>query len=302
MLSDRIATLILNPVAGKARGKQILFDVENGLQQAGYANRLHITTCRGDASDAAEKYASDSEIVACLGGDGTLNETITGLLRRGEGAPRPRLCYFPAGTTNDFAATVGIPRDVPTMLRSISEGITAEVDIGAFNQRYFTYIASFGIFTRASYAADQNTKNVLGHLAYVLEGAKEISDLGRVYHVRVSYDGGEVEGDYIFGSVSNTTSIGGIFKLPPDLVQLNDGKFELMLIRAPQTLDDIRRDLEMMRTGVFDGQQIVFAQTSFARIVSAEPLAWCNDGEFAGDLTDVTVRNLPRAVELFVKG
>ena len=301
MLSDRIATLILNPVAGKAKGKQILFDVENALQQAGYSNRLHITTCRGEATCAAEKYAADSEIIACLGGDGTLNETISGVLAAKDLAVRPKLCYIPAGTTNDFAATVGIPKDVPSILHALKENKTAEVDIGSFGSRFFTYIASFGIFTRASYSADQNTKNVLGHLAYVLEGAKEISDLGKVYHVKAEYDGGTAEGDYIFGSISNTTSIGGIFKLPPNHVVLGDGKFELMLIRAPQTLADIQRDLEMMRTGDFDGEQIIFAQTSFAHITSTEPLAWCNDGEFAGDLSDVTVKNLPRAVEIFVK-
>ncbi|MCQ2425497.1 MAG: YegS/Rv2252/BmrU family lipid kinase [Lachnospiraceae bacterium] len=301
MLSDRIATLILNPVAGKARGKQILFDVENALQQAGYSNRLHITTCRGEATLAAAKYASDSEVIACLGGDGTLNETISGVLTAENLEKKPKLCYIPAGTTNDFAATVGIPKDIPSILRSLKEDRTAEVDIGSFGNRFFTYIASFGIFTRASYSADQNTKNVLGHLAYVLEGAKEISDLGKVYHVSVEYDGGAVEGDYIFGSVSNTTSIGGIFKLPSDHVALGDGKFELMLIRAPQNLVEIQKDLDMMRTGDFDGEQIVFAQTSYARIRSTEPLAWCNDGEFAGDLTDVTVKNLHRAVEIFVK-
>ena len=291
------AVVILNPVAGKARAKQILFDLLKGLSELGYEALVYITAARGDAISAAAHYGKNCALMVCLGGDGTLNEVISGLLTLER---RPDLCYLPAGTTNDFAAAVGISKDVGAALRAIEKQQTRYIDIGKINDRFFTYVASFGIFTRASYSADQNVKNTIGHLAYILEGAKEISDLGKAYHVRAVFDSGVTEGDFIFGSLTNTTSIGGMFKLPGNRVSLDDGKFELMLIRAPQNLLDIQRILDMMTRGDFDMNQVVFVRTKQADITLDEPVPWCTDGEFAGNQKEVCIDNLHRAVHIFV--
>lgn len=290
------AVVILNPVAGKARAKYILFDLLKGLTDMGFDAIVHITSARGDAVSAAFFYGNDCSLMVCLGGDGTLNEVISGLLTLDK---RPGLCYLPAGTTNDFATTVGISKNVSDAVRAIGGNMLREIDIGKFNDRFFTYVASFGIFTKASYSADQNVKNTIGHLAYVLEGAKEISDLGKAYHVRAVYDGGETEGDFIFGSLTNTTSIGGLFKLPNSRVSLNDGLFELMLIRAPKSLIDIQKMLDMMSRGDFDMNQIVFVGTKQADIYLEEPVSWCTDGEFAGNLGEVHIRNLNNAIRIY---
>lgn len=290
------AVVILNPVAGKARARYVLFDLLKGLADMGYDALVHITSARGDAVSAASYYGGDCALMVCLGGDGTLNEVISGLLSLDK---RPRLCYLPAGTTNDFATTVGISKSVGDAVRAIGRDTLREIDIGQFNERFFTYVASFGIFTKASYSADQNIKNTIGHLAYVLEGAKEISDLGKAYHVRAVYDGGETEGDFIFGSLTNTTSIGGLFKLPGSRVSLDDGLFELMLIRAPKSLMDIQKMLDMMSRGNFDMNQIVFVGTKQADIYLDEPVSWCTDGEFAGNLREVHIRNLNKAIRIF---
>ncbi len=294
------AGVILNPVAGKKKGKAMLGDFCEGICRLEYDITLGVTTKQGDATEKAKRYSPQHEILCCIGGDGTLNEVITGLmsLPRAERAP---LCYLPTGTTNDFAAACSIPNDVMGALDCLTQGKTVNVDIGSFDERFFTYIASFGLFTRSSYATDQAVKNVIGHLAYVLEGAKELQTLGKKYHLRVKCDQGIFEDDYIFGGVANTTSLGGIFQLPRKLVTLNDGKFELLLIRYPTTADELIRTLNMIQTGSFDGEQVVLLQTEQVEFTAQSPISWCLDGEFAGDREKVKIQNRKRALTLFAK-
>jgi YegS/Rv2252/BmrU family lipid kinase len=235
-------------------------------------------------------------MLCCIGGDGTLNEVICGLMNSKENKP---LCYLPAGSTNDFASVCGIKNGLSSTLSLLRHNRVSRVDLGQFDERYFTYIASFGLFTKASYSAEQSVKNMMGHFAYVLEGAKEISDLGKKYRVTVEYDGGRMDGDFIFGGVANTTSLGGLFTISKNRVVLDDGKFEVLLIREPKTLDDMIRILNMMQSGNFDGDLVVFLQSSKVCFHSETPIAWCLDGEFAGERSDVTVVNCKRALPLY---
>lgn len=289
--------VILNPVAGKKRGKALLADLLDGLCRLSCDLSVFVTADRGDATVQAMRYGKECDMVCCIGGDGTLNETISGLMQIERRIP---LCYVPTGSTNDFAQACGIPTDLTQTIELVRRNRTVRVDLGRFDERYFTYIASFGLFTRASYSTDQTVKNVIGHLAYIFEGAKELQDLGKSYRVKITCDDAQtIEGDFLFGGIANTTSLGGIFHLPKQRVTLDDGKFELLLIRVPKTVDDLWKILNMMQTGIFDGELIVFLQAARLKVESPTPISWCLDGEFAGDRTCVTVQNEHRALQIY---
>jgi len=293
------AVIIINPVAGKARAKNNLFNIVQTLNQHDYETIVHVTSCKGDATVASEHYAGLCDLIVCCGGDGTLNEVISGILRSEK---RPPLCYYPCGTTNDFASTVGLPKFTSQkQITTIADRNTTLLDVGKFNKdMHFSYIASFGIFTKASYSTDQTMKNYLGHLAYLLEGTKELPDIFKSYRIRLEYAGGVIEDSFIFGAVANATSIGGVLKLPPEKVTLDDGLFEILLIKAPQNALETQSLISMLSQSKFDGKQIILLQSPFAKIYAASPIAWCTDGEFAGDFSTVEITNLNKALNIVV--
>jgi len=292
------AGVILNPVAGKKRGKLLLPDLLEGLCRRNILPIVHVTSKRRDAERAAIAFGKDCDMLCCIGGDGTLNEVICGLMCQ---TVRPPLLYIPTGSTNDFAQTCGIPSDLNRAMELVASNQTRTVDIGCLCDRYFTYIASFGLFTRTTYATDQSVKNIIGHMAYLLEGAKELSDLGKSYHVKITHDTGSIEGDFLFGGVANTLSIGGIFHLPRRHVVLDDGKFELMLIRLPKNADELLRAFNMMQSGAYDGDLIRFLSTTKVKFKSDQPISWCLDGEYAGDRAEACATNLARSLTLYAQ-
>ena len=251
----------------------------------GHAIQLASTACRGDY-----------DTVICCGGDGTLNETISGLLAI-PADRRPRLGYIPAGSTNDFAASIGLPASLRGAARTAVGEHETPIDIGAFRpadetfaSRYFSYIASFGAFTAVSYSTSQVAKNMFGHLAYLMEGVKDIANL-RPHHASFDLSSGlHLEGDYVFGAITNTTSAGGVVKLPADRVSLSDGQFELLLIHHPKTALDLNRIATALWTQDFDSCPLVdLYHTQRVRVTLEEPLSWSLDGEEAlgGNVIDV---------------
>ena len=212
---------IMNPFAGQKRANRVLPDILLLFSQAGYDIHTVMTTGTGAATQAAQTQAGSVDLVVCCGGDGTLNETITGLLRSGAKTP---LGYIPTGTTNDFAASLGLSHNPVQAAKDILEGEVHAYDAGRFGERYFSYVASFGAFTRSSYIVPQNIKNALGHTAYVLGGISELSQI-RNEHIRMDIDGEIVEDDFLFGAICNSTSIGGILTLDPEQVDMGDGLF-----------------------------------------------------------------------------
>ena len=209
---------IMNPFAGVKRANRHLADILLTFTQAGYEVITHMTLGRGDATAVAREKGKDVDLVVCCGGDGTLNETITGLLSAGADTP---IGYIPAGSTNDFASSLKIPTNILKAAQAIVEGEPVSYDVGRFGDRYFSYVASFGAFTRSSYATPQNVKNALGHTAYVLSGITELSQI-RNEHVKMEIDGQTVEGDFLFGAICNSTSVGGILTLDPKQVDMGD--------------------------------------------------------------------------------
>ena len=289
---------VLNPCAGMRKGAKALADILAVFNRADYDVRVYVTAGQGDAVDAVRKLAEGMDLVVCCGGDGTFNETTTGLIRANLDIP---VGYIPAGSTNDFAASLHLPSDCVEAARQIVEGVPVAYDAGKFGERYFSYVASFGAFTKASYTTPQNIKNILGHTAYVLEGIQELSQI-RNYHVKLTLDSGEIlEDDYLFGAVCNSTSVGGIMTLDPEQVDLQDGKFEVLLIRAPKTLQEIPECLLAVQKRQYNSVMMTFRSASRITVEADPEMAWTLDGEREDGYAVVQILNLHKAIRIIQK-
>ena len=287
---------IVNPRAGRTRSTAPLFDAVAHFCASGYLVDLRLTQAREDATRLARELGGKFDAVVCCGGDGTLNETVTGLM---DLPSPPPLGYIPAGSTNDFAASLQIPRDPAAAAERIAQRNVRALDIGQWNQRSFIYVASFGAFTRSSYAASQAAKNALGHFAYILEGMKDLNTL-RPYHIRLTADDEVLDGDYLFGAVCNSTSIGGLMKLDPERVVLDDGKFEMLLVRSPKTAIDLQNLVLALLNQQYDSPGLVFRHVSSLRLETEEELPWSLDGEYAPSVPVVEISNRQRALRMLL--
>ena len=285
---------IMNPFAGQKRANRVLPDILLQFSEAGYEINTVMTTGTGAATRAAERYGNDVELVVCCGGDGTLNETITGLLACGAKTP---LGYIPTGTTNDFAASMGLSHNPVQAAKDILEGKPYDYDAGRFGSRNFAYVASFGAFTRSSYIVPQNIKNALGHTAYVLEGIQELSQI-RKEHVRMDIDGRIVEDDFLFGAISNSTSVGGILTLDPNQVDMRDGLLEILLVRAPRNLAEISECIQALTSQTYNCEMITFCSAPKVTVYASPDMPWTLDGEREEGHEEVEVQNQHLAFRL----
>ena len=289
---------IMNPFAGQRKANRYLAEIIEIFNRAEYEVITCMTTGQGDAHNIVLRYAGQVDLVVCCGGDGTFNETVTGLLDAGIDVP---VGYIPAGSTNDFAASLKLSSNPVQAAKDIVEGQELRYDVGLFGDRYFTYVASFGAFTRASYATPQSIKNALGHTAYVLEGISELGQL-RKLHVRMELDDEVVEDDFIFGAICNSTSVGGILTLDPTQVDMSDGLLELLLVRAPRSLGEITECIRAVSSQNYDDcAMITFRSTSRLKVITDSDLVWTLDGERADTDGPIDVRNLHLAVRLMKK-
>ena len=285
---------IVNPRAGKTKSTAPLFDAVAAFSRAGYLVRVFVTEAGGQARDIAAKWGGQYDLVVCAGGDGTLNETISGLMQLEQ---RPPLGYLPNGSTNDFAASLHLHTTVATAARAVAGGVPYSLDIGRHNDRYFAYVASFGAFTRSSYSASQAAKNALGHFAYILEGLGDLDSL-RPYRCAIDADGEHFEGDFIFGAVCNSTSLGGLVKLDPKHVSMDDGTFELLLLRMPKTALDLQNLITAMTRMQYDYPGVIFRHVKNVVLTTDENISWSLDGEYAASAPRVEIQCLPGAIEL----
>lgn len=295
---DRRLLFIVNPRSGKTQTREALFDALRVFSDAGYLIRLHVTAGPGDAAETAAAEGADHDAVVCVGGDGTLNETVSGLMRLS--APPP-LGYLPRGSTNDFAASLRISRDPVLAARAAASAVPRRLDVGRWNERSFVYVASFGAFVRSSYAAPQEAKNALGHFAYILEGMKDLNTL-RPYRLRITADGERLDGEYLFGAVSNSTSIGGLMKLDPERVVLDDGKFEMLLIPSPKNASELNELIRALLDQKYDRRGLVFRHVSSVHLETEETLPWSLDGEYAPAVPVVDIENRRRALSFLLGG
>lgn len=288
---------IFNPHSGKAQIKSKLLQIVDIMVKAEYEVTVYPTQERSDASRVAFEQAGNYDLVVCSGGDGTLDEVVSGMMKCSKRIP---LGYIPAGSTNDFASSLKIPKDMAKAAQIAVTGRKFSCDVGKFNEKPFIYVAAFGIFTEVSYSTKQEWKNILGHAAYLLEGAKSLHSFAS-YHMRVEHDGEIIEGEFIFGMITNSISVGGFKNMTGRNVELDDGVFEVTLIHMPKNPVELNAILASLTNLIDDTDLIHSFKSSQVSFLSEEEVPWTLDGEFGGSTREVTVRNEQRALDIMVK-
>ena len=289
---------VFNPKAGKGKIKTNLLDIVDIFNKGGYEVIIYSTQKPRDAYEKAKEYESKVDLIVCSGGDGTLDEVVTGVMEVDSSVP---IGYIPAGSTNDFANSLFMPKNMVEAAEGIMEEKLYHCDIGRFNNQSFTYIAAFGLFTDVAYQTDQDLKNILGHLAYLLEGVKRLFDI-QSYHMKVTTEDEIFEDDFMYGMITNSRSVGGFKNLTGKNVDMNDGLFEVTLITTPKNPMDMQEIIAGLMSGKDNSDLIYTFKTSRIRIQSDEAVAWTLDGEYGGDHKEVEIRNLHRALNLYLTG
>lgn len=290
---------IVNPNSGKGAFRNGFGDVLHTFHKAGFRTTLAFTNASGDATHIAQEESEKYSRVVCMGGDGTLCETVNGLMQLPR-EQRPPLGYIPMGTTNDSATTLGLSRYPLQAAYTAACGRSIPVDIGRCNGRYFTYVAAFGAFTEVSYETPQVQKNTLGRMAYFLDALNRLPNLTHRW-TRIEYDGGTLEGDYIFCAVANARSVAGIFKLGDSVgVSLSDGLFEIILIKTPETLMQLGPIITGVLSSNFNHEYVSLLRSRSAKFTFREPVAWTLDGEDGGKHDQVFCENLPHSIQFIV--
>ena len=293
---DKKNLIIMNPFSGKREANKYLTDIIDIFTKGGYMTTILTTTERGDGTVYASRYAGEFDLITCIGGDGTFNEVVAGLLDRGERVP---VGYIPAGSTNDFANSLKLSTNILKATEDIVKGRLKTLDIGSFNGRKFSYVASFGAFTQTSYSTPQSVKNMLGHLAYILEGATSLTSI-KPQHLKIEANGMPYEDDYIFGAISNSTSLAGILTLDPQYVDMNDGLFELLLVRSPKNPIELAEIVYMLTTQNYESNKITFVNADSFTIYADENMDWSLDGEYQEGCERIEIENLHNAIDIVV--
>ncbi len=290
--------LLINPNAGKGQYKASLAGVLNVLSNSGIIPSVFYTLRSGHAVELIRDHASEYDMVGCIGGDGTLSEVVAGIMKLGSDIP---IGYIPMGTANDVAKTLGLDSKQPlASAKRIADGSPMDYDVGVFGpDNYFTYIAAFGAFTEVSYATPQEAKHTLGHMAYMLEAIKSLPKLSGKKAI-IEYDDGVIRDEFIFGAITNSTSVAGLLKLDSSKVSLSDGMFEVLLIRMPQAIKDLNEIITSILSNNFDQNNVVFLKSREVRIMFEEPVAWTRDGEDGGLHQDICIFNHHNGVKIIV--
>ena len=288
---------IYNPNAGTGALKPKLSDVLDIFTKGGYEVTVYPTQKAHDAVEKIQSFRGEYDLLVCSGGDGTLDEAVTGIQLRGTDIP---LGYIPAGTTNDFASSLGISKDILAAADTAVNGVPFSCDVGLFNGDPFIYIAAFGLFTDVSYETKQSMKNILGHLAYVLEGTKRIFNIPS-YKIKVTHDGEEFEDEFIFGMVTNSRSVGGFKGIIGTDVVFDDGEFEVTLIRTPKNPLELNELLGAIVMKQINPQRMYSFKSGCVRFECEEEIPWTLDGEFGGKHREVTVTDKKQALRIMVR-
>ncbi len=289
--------LIVNPRAGMGKIKNSLLKVIEILSGAGYDITVKPTEKPLDATNFAKNLDSSYSTVVCCGGDGTLNETITGLL---ENKNEYKLGYIPCGTLNEWSSGLHIPRNIVKAAEVIANGEPVTIDVGRFNDRYFAYTASFGAFTESSYSASQDVKNLLGQTAYLFEGIKSLGNIKPI-PLEIAANGKTYRGKYIFGAITNSISVGGVVKFNETKIKMNDGLFEVLLIKNPTNLIEFQKIVDsILRKDLENNKYMEFLKVSSLKIKSSKPLDWTLDGEHAVSLEETKIEIIPNRIKILL--
>ncbi len=300
-IENKRLLFIINPRSGTMQAAKMMSDILQLFSDAGYLTTVLMTRASGDAKQFVIDYHELADTIVCSGGDGTLNEIIDGLITCGG---KCDIGYIPSGSTNDFAASMGLPKGVLAAAQQVIDGKPRTLDIGSFNGRCFSYVASFGAFTSTSYSVPQNLKNIMGHTAYILAGAKDIMSIKPI-HAKIIADEGTpnetiCEGEYVFGAICNSTSVAGILKLDRFDVDMNDGLMEILLIKTPKSLAALNEIVVHMMDGTLETDEIEFFSARDIRVEVEQGTPWTLDGEYEKGADDIEIKTLRSAIRLIV--
>jgi len=288
--------LVFNPKSGKGEFVDNLFAVVNRFTKSGFEVTTYPTQAKGDAVDMILRRAGDFDYLVCSGGDGTLSEAINALMQL---ESHPIFGYIPSGTTNDFANSLGLPLGVLQAAESICTGDVFPMDVGRFGDRYFAYVAAFGLFTDVSYDTSQGMKNIFGQAAYILEGAKRLANI-KTFRCSVHIEDEEIIDDFILGMAANSTSIGGFHLFADDRINLDDGKFEVLLIRNSKNFIDTQNIIASLLNNEVYTESVVRYRATRMEVLSRVDIPWSLDGEFGGRRREVLIENCQKAVNIIV--
>lgn len=289
--------LLANFYSGKGIVKLNIADIIDYYNSKGFEVTVYSSQYSGHIKDIVEKTGSAYDNIVCCGGDGTLNETINGIMTLDK---RPLLGYIPCGSTNDFANSIGIPSIVEESYKTAIDGQCFTIDVGKINDRFFSYVAGFGLFTNISYETPQTIKNILGYQAYILTGLKEITNI-RTYPIKVTYDKGVVEDDVMLALVSNSNSIAGMKRLFENYANLNDGLFEVLLVKKPKNTSLLKNIVSCLVEKNFDDNDMFYSfKTNKLVITSQNYIKWTVDGEYSGDYNKAVIEVVPSAVDILI--
>lgn len=286
--------LVINPIAGTKKALKNLAQIVSLFNSADYDVHTYVTSCKSDATYAVRTLGENMDVIVCCGGDGTLNETITGVIECDLDVP---IGYIPSGSTNDFASSFSLPTDVMEAAMRVLEGQPTPCDVGTFGDKHFSYVASFGTFTKASYNTPQSIKNTFGNVAYIFEGIQELSSVHKE-HIRMEIDGEVIENDYVFGAICNSTSIGGILTLKPDVVDMSDGEFEVLLVKAPKDIQELGELIYALASKKYDCKMINFCKGKSIKVYSNPDMIWSLDGEKTEGAECIDIQNLYKRVNI----
>ena len=291
---DKTALLIMNPRAGHMQGKRYLGRIISLFASRGYSICVHWTRQRGDGTILARDYSAMADLVIAMGGDGTMNEVLEGMIQSGTMKP---FGFIPAGSTNVISKNLHFPKNIMKAVKCILDGSPYPFDLGSFNRkRHFAFIASFGVFTKASYDTPQQAKNAFGTLAYLIECMKELPAYQPI-HARVEIPGEAYEGDYIFAAFTNSLTISGFLKLDVTPGNLNDGMMEILLVKHPASPKDVGPTIQTLTRREYDSRYVTFCSAPWAKVTFRRPVAWTIDGEYADTTEKVEIETLHNAVE-----
>lgn len=300
-MSHKKLLFVVNPKAGKTTIKNDLFSIIETFSNAGYRVEVYPTKGPGDAKEHIAKVGKKYDLIVCAGGDGTLDNSVAGLMELEKGK-KPRssgLGYIPCGSTNDFARSLMISRQPLRAAEQVVAGDPCPIDVGMLGDNYFIYVAAFGAFTDVSYSTPQNLKNSLGHVAYVIEAIKNLTNL-KSYNLKADFDGRQFTGEFIYGQITNSLSVGGFKTIGVQHMSFSDGVFECVLIKKPETPAQLQKIVNALLTDKLDDSNIIYEKAANITITCDEPVKWTLDGEYGGEYTVSKVKNLKRAVPIIL--
>jgi YegS/Rv2252/BmrU family lipid kinase len=294
-MNRRTMLLLFNPRAGMQKFPSALFDVVDAFTAAGFLVTAYPTQAPGEIRSMVARRAAEVDYLVVSGGDGSIAEAINALMPLKK---RPAFGLIPSGTVNDFAASLGLPKDILEAARTITNGTEKSLDIGRFAGKYFSYVAAFGLFTDVSYATPQNMKNIMGNVAYFLEGVKRLGSVQPCF-CTFDLDGEIIEGEFILGMAANSQSVGGI-KLPDTEVKMDDGLFEVILLPRPENLLDVMGIISSLLQQEGNDSSLIIRKARKMTVQAETPLAWTLDGEYGGKHKNVGIENLHRALKIMM--